>query len=177
MPTHVDPIVSFYALKATDHRGRRLQDMWMWDDDTLEGVHDYIQWMFPTEQASAFNPDAPQVRPETRAAFAADAALRANLTRSLDRMLAFYGFERRGEAIEKSTAFDARSRKWLTPGNHNHLRMTRILDSLALLSLPQFAVSLFGALDDVYAGKYDAISQTTYQFWRAMADRARRNVG
>jgi hypothetical protein len=171
----VDRIVSFYALKGTDDRGRTLPQMWAWDDHTLEGVHDYIQWMFPTEQASAFNPDAPLVGVDTRAAFAADPALRANLTRSLDRMLAFYGFEREAKTgtIVRAGTFDARSREWLTRGNHNHLRITRILDSLTLLSLPALAVAFFGALDDVYVRHSAAISRATYEFWSRMAEKAR----
>ena len=171
----MDRIVSFYALKGTDHRGRTLEEMWAWDDDTLEHLHDYIQWMFPTERASAFNAHAPLVTAATRQAFATDPALRENLSHSFDRILAFYGFgwDAAHVAVVTGPTFHLRERVWLTPGNHNHLRITRILDSLRLLSMPDLAVAFFAALEDVYARHPAAISGTTYEFWSRMAERAR----
>ena len=42
-------------------KGKRgfLEDVLQWDDEKLERTHDYIQWMFPTDQESAFNASAP----------------------------------------------------------------------------------------------------------------------
>ena len=62
-----------------------------WDDGRLEAVHDYIQWLFPLDEPSRFNPSAPLLTAHDRAAFR-DPELAANLRRALDRMLAFYGF-------------------------------------------------------------------------------------
>jgi hypothetical protein len=46
-------IVRFYGGADTDNLGRKLEEMWEWTDDKLEGIHNYIQWMFPTNERSA----------------------------------------------------------------------------------------------------------------------------
>src|SRR5262245_42205008 len=126
-----DPIVTFYS-GGLDDAGRTLDDILGWSDDDLELMHDYIQWMFPTARPSAVNPSAPLVSAETARAFAAGADLRDRLKSSLDRMLKFYGLCRAGSGgagarIEIDPArFPARAAVWLWPGDHNHLRLTRI---------------------------------------------------
>src|SRR5262245_66390764 len=92
------PIVRFYRGDSPDARGRRLDDILAWDDEQLEAVHDYIQWLFPLDEPSRFNRDAPLLTPADRQAFHHQ-QLAANLRRALDRMLAFYGFE-----LDASTA-------------------------------------------------------------------------
>ena len=122
-----DPVVAFYSGGADD-RGRTLATIADWPDAELEAVHDYIQWMFPTPSPSGVNPSAPLVTERTIGAFAARPELRDALRRSLDRLLAFYGL-RREEAAAGATIridvsrVDRRAREWLSPGNHNHLRL------------------------------------------------------
>jgi hypothetical protein len=165
-----DPIVSFYS-GGPDDRGRTLERILEWHDDELEAVHDYIQWVFPTVSRSAVNPSAPLVRDATRAAFADHPELRGALRESLDRMLAFYGFRRTREnghvriEIDKSSFAD-RARVWLHPGNHNHLRLTRIMQSLTALGLLSEAEALQRCLADVYKGAgRTRITSDTYQYW------------
>ena len=64
MPT--SPVVAFYRGEMPDSQGRRLADIQAWDDERLEIVHDYIQWLFPLPERSAFNPKAPLLAPGTR---------------------------------------------------------------------------------------------------------------
>ncbi len=164
----MDPVVAFYS-GGGDSEGRTLADILSWNDDRLEAVHDYIQWLFPTRQPSAVNPLAPLVTDPTAAAFAADVALRERLRRALDRMLAFYGLHRRGARIEIDRArFALRSRVWLRPGNHNHLRLTRIMQSLAVLGLAAEARALQCCLlEDVCGGPQgDNVSKRTVDFWK-----------
>ena len=63
------PLVRFYRGDAPDARGRTLDDILAWDDEQLEAVHDYIQWLFPLDEPSRFNPDAPLLTPADRVAF------------------------------------------------------------------------------------------------------------
>ena len=86
-----DALLRFYRLEGPDMHGRTLPEIWAWDAARLEDVHDYIQWLFPLPEPSAFNPRAPILTPETIAAFLADAQLRERLLRSLKLMLDFYG--------------------------------------------------------------------------------------
>ena len=90
-PGRGDALLRFYRLEGPDAHGRTLLDIWAWDAARLEGVHDYIQWLFPLPQPSAFNPRAPILTQATIAAFHADAQLRERLLRSLALMLDFYG--------------------------------------------------------------------------------------
>src|SRR4051812_48445824 len=107
-----DPIVMFYA-GGRDGAGRTLADILAWNDERLERVHDYVQWVFPTRQPSGVNPLAPLVTAVTSRAFAGDAALRGRLRASLDRMLTFYGLRRAGSRIEiDDDQFPARSANW-----------------------------------------------------------------
>jgi Opioid growth factor receptor (OGFr) conserved region len=168
-----DRIVAFYGHEAPDDRGRTLRDIWTWDHEGLEGVHDYIQWLFPLRERSMVNFTAPLVTDETVARFAADAALRDNLARSFELMLDFYGLaidkRDRGLPIAPMASFASRGRGWLTPGNHNHLRVTRILTSLRLLGLAPCAAALFERLAMIYEEHPGAISPVTFDYWQRAA--------
>jgi hypothetical protein len=89
----VDPLLAFYSGNGRDSEGRTLEEILGWTDERLEYCHDYIQWLFPTDQPSAFNSDAPLVTSAGRATFKKSQRLRDNLLRAFDRMLAFYGFQ------------------------------------------------------------------------------------
>jgi hypothetical protein len=162
------PLVQFYAGAAADARGRRIGEIWAWDDDALERVHDYIQWLFPLPEPSQFNDDAPLLARDDIAAFAARAELRQNLRRSLARLLALYGFAlAEGPRVTRAADFAAKARNWLTPLNHNFLRLTRILRCLALLGLGDEARALLAALEEVYRdGAARAIGARSLNFWR-----------
>jgi hypothetical protein len=162
-----DPVVSFYS-GGRDAAGRTLAGILAWDDERLEAVHDYIQWLFPTRQPSGVNPFAPLVAEATVRAFARDGRLRDRLGEAAVRMLAFYGLINNGGGIAiDASRFPARSRVWLHPGNHNHLRLTRIMDSLATLGLRDEALALQRCLvEDVAARHPDLVSPRTLAFWR-----------
>ena len=166
-----DRITSFYS-GGVDDRGRTLERILAWPDEELEAVHDYIQWMFPTVAPSAVNPSAPLVSGATVTTFRARPELRDALRRSLDRMLSFYGLRRTDDSgnvrIEiDETRFNDRARVWLRPGHHNHLRLTRIMQSLAALGLMPEAKALQRCLvTDVYAGPgHNRITPDTYEYW------------
>ena len=166
-----DPIVTFYS-GGRDADGRTLEQILGWDDERLEAVHDYIQWLFPTRQPSGVNPFAPLITDATARAFAGDAALRDGLTRAFERMLAFYGLHRHDGRIQIDEArFAARSGNWLQPGNHNHLRLTRIVESLSSLGLRGDALALQRCLlEDVAPRAPGRITGRTLEFWRRAPD-------
>jgi hypothetical protein len=165
-----DPIVRFYSHESTDDRGRSLRHIWGWDHGRLEGVHDYIQWLFPLREPSAVNYTAPLITDGTVAAFASTSALRDNLKRSFELMLDFYGLElvdqQQRLTVVPAPSFAARSRTWLMPGNHNHLRLTRIIISARTLGLPDCATALFDRLTVIERENPGAISPTTFHYWQ-----------
>jgi hypothetical protein len=118
-------IVSFYAGKTPDDRGRYLKDIQQWPDHRLESVHDFIQWMFPGPGPNWTVSPAP-----------------------------FFG---------------ERSKNWLNPYNHNHLRITRIIKCLRALGLETEARSFFDALSAIYHSPQFAgtISPVTFEYWQS----------
>jgi hypothetical protein len=166
-----DALLRFYRLQGTDARGRTLPEIWAWDAARLEGVHDYIQWLFPLPEPSAFNPEAPILTDQTIEAFRADPELRQRLLRSLVLMLEFYGLtlasgEDGTPRIERARDFAAKSAGWLRPGDHNHLRLTRILTSVRLLGLDDHSRALYRCLAAIARDHPAAISATTLDYWR-----------
>jgi hypothetical protein len=138
---HASQLLAFYGGDGTDDRGRTLAEIWAWDDEQLEYVHDYIQWLFPLAESSMFNASAPLVTADDVEQFRGKPDLRHNLRKSFQRIL--------------------------TPNNHNFLRLTRIMKSTTLLGLPSYAQALLACLEDLYAGEAGAtIGPRTMRYWR-----------
>ncbi|MBA3891883.1 MAG: hypothetical protein H0X64_15280 [Gemmatimonadaceae bacterium] len=167
-------IVAFHDGTGTDHRGRTLAEIQAFSHDDLEAHHDFIQWLFPLREQSPVNPAAPTLDDATIRAFHARPELRAALRRSFDVMLRFYGFDLRetegGVAIAPGAGWEAAARNWLTPGNHNFLRITRILHSLTLLGHREAAVVFLAALEEVHAAHGGVIGPVTIGYWRRAID-------
>lgn len=159
-------LLDFYRGQGTDSEGRSLEEILAWDDDNLEAVHDFIQWLFPLPEPSQYNPDAPLLSNADIAASRGDPLIRSNLLRSFGRTLSFLGFSlgEDGKLVEAEN-FPARAREvWAAP-NHNWLRITRILRCLTLLGMEAQARALYERLDDFYrSGRYP-IAASTFAYW------------
>ena len=169
-----DRLVLFLAEDGVDGAGRRFDDVLAFDDAALERHHDFIQWLFPLPEPSAFNPGAPVLSAGDIAAFRDDPELRGRLLAAFRRMLGSYGFTLDGDEAAPSVApandFATRARGWLTPGNHNMLRITRVLRCLTLLGLPAHARAFLAALEGLYdGGRASAIGPVTLRYWREAA--------
>jgi hypothetical protein len=177
--TNASTVVRFYRGDGRDARGRTLDDILGWDDAALESVHDFVQWLFPLDEPSAFNPDAPLVSEADRAAFRQDPRLEANLRRAFERMLAFYGLELdetgAAPAVRRAGSWDERSPVWLHRGNHNHLRLTRILKSLTILGQPALARALYDRLWEEANRAPDRITPVTLRYWTSASRTSSRN--
>ncbi len=148
-----------------------LSEIQAWPPVRLEAVHDFIQWLFPLPEASPVNPSAPVIDAETMAAFQAREDLRAALLRSMRMMIEFYGFrlmEGSAPFVQPGGNFEDAATNWLTPGNHNHLRITRILRSTRLLGLTGYASAFFQALNVVYQTESGrrAIGAESFRYWQ-----------
>jgi len=146
-------IIGFYSGEKPDHRGRYLHEIQQWADDQLEAVHDFIQWLFPLPETSGFTAAAPILTRESIQEFRTRPELQQKLRVSFLRMMKFYGLEARsGEQITviRAPNFTVKATVWLSPGNHNHLRITRILRCLSLLGLEAEARAFFDCLSEIY---------------------------
>jgi hypothetical protein len=170
-------LVNFYAGVGCDSRGRVLSVIHRWSDEDLERAHDYIQWLFPLTERSAFNSQAPILDAEVIREFRRRPELRQNLRASFVRILAFFGFclqEDEPLRVVPAADFAEQAQNWLTPANHNHLRITRILKSLRLMGLEEEAAAFFRCLEGLY-GKESVtpiprISEETFNYWRSAVD-------
>jgi hypothetical protein len=163
-------LVAFYRGEAADYQGRTLRDIWSWDDGRLEESHDYIQVLFPLPVASRFNSRAPLLDDATLARFRTDDVIHANLLKSFQMMLHFYGFrldEQTGEVVEADN-FAERAPEWLFPEDHNHLRITRILKCLTLCGLKDQAAAFLKAL--LALPGQDRITSESRRYWREAVD-------
>jgi hypothetical protein len=161
----VSRLLDFYRGHGADIEGRTLKEILAWDDDSLEEVHDFIQWLFPLPEPSQFNPDAPLLTDNDIINFKGDPQLQANLLKSFDRILGFLGFALEdGNVVEGENFSDRIPDVWAIP-NHNWLRITRVLRSMTLLGLERQAKALYERLSFYYTRRRFPIPESTFQYW------------
>ena len=163
-------LVPFYLGEQPDIGGRTIQQIWAWDYEELEIVHDYIQWLFPLPEKSSFNSNAPVVDSEVIQAFHTNTRLRQNLLHSFTLMLGFYGLQgyedNNGQfVVTKSEEYPTRKKEWICPLDHNYLRITRILKCLMALGLESYAQSFYRCLEQIYREESRYIGGKTFQYW------------
>jgi Opioid growth factor receptor (OGFr) conserved region len=158
-------LVEFYRGTANDSEGRSLSDLWSLSDSRMESRHDFIQWMFPLEEPSQFNLNAPILTLADIKAFHDDPALRDNLLRSFDRFLAFLGLRREGDQVVPASDFQAKRDVFTVP-NHNWLRITRVLTSLRLLGLANYSEAFYQALGDLIERRQAQVTAVTRAYWK-----------
>jgi|GEM_PF-319412 len=171
-------LIAFYLGMESYPGGATIKDMLQhWTDEQLEVVHDYIQWLFPTVQKSQFNAKAPTLDEETIAAWKDSTVLQSTQLDALNRMCAFYGLQLVPNVsppqIIKTANYWERKANWQEAGsgyiNHNLLRLTRIIDSLATLGLPQYGLALYRCLESIAKEEPECIPAKTVQLWRLAA--------
>jgi hypothetical protein len=143
-------ITSFLSGTGTDHRNRKVGDVISFDDEQLEQVHDYIQWLFPLPSRSAFNPLAPLLTSQDIEQLKPNLTARENLRAAAERMLVFY----------------RRNHHWLTATDHNHLRISRIISSLRLILGQDEAMSFYAAIKDLVESAGNPVSEQALDYWR-----------
>lgn len=114
--TDAQRIYDFFAGTGVDHAGRTIEDYLDMSNETLELLHDYIQWAFPTRQASQCeDANAPLLSDEALDLFSYGSIARGNYYSMWVRITRFY----------------METDHWLADTNHNHKRITRIIESSA----------------------------------------------
>jgi hypothetical protein len=130
---NTSPLIRFYLGQGTDHAGRMISEIHSFYFHQLESYHDYIQWLFPLPNRSVFNPDAPILTEEDRLEFHHHPLVRQNYHISWTRMLDFFGyFVNQDGLISKTCLWGQLAPRWLSPENHNGMKVTRMLRSSML---------------------------------------------
>ena len=138
--------------------------MWTFSDEELEGIHDFIQWMFPLRQPSQFDPDAPLLTDDDIAQFHSDPKLGVNLLRSFGVFLTFLGLRFENERVQKAPDFEAKKGVWLYP-NHNWLRISRVLESIRVLGLKKPGRAFFDFLKTYRESGQSGITAESFRYW------------
>lgn len=111
------PLITFLSGSGKDSNKRTLEDVLSFSDTKLENEHDYIQWLFPLREQSGAIWDAPTLSNVDITYASKNTSVQDNFSKGLERITAFY----------------LSNDHWLTPDDHNHLRITRILKSTRLI--------------------------------------------
>lgn len=172
-PVVASPIIAFYrdggrmSSSGVGGQGPSLAEVLQKSDHWLEFTHDYIQWLFPTRQASRAVRDAPVLTFDDLHEITRHGEhLRSNMLLALQRMMSFYGLEivQGGDEVWvlKGGNFDPNA-QWLKPSDHNALRLTRILTSLRLFQLGSYA----NALQAFLCGLPELRTHPSQDFWQS----------
>lgn len=192
-------LLGFLRGTGTDLNSRSLEEILAWDDDRMEKVHDYIQWIFPTNEASRRHLGAPMLSPQMQRKARGDAQILDLLRQSFLRFCGFLGLELAGGpaavaagaptaaddaavappgaedgaaaelaaapaavavpaamglVVRKAANFESRIEVcWHTKvvGNHNWLRVSRVLHCLRLFGLDEEAAAFLQCLEGLYS--------------------------
>jgi hypothetical protein len=157
-------IIQFYELEYTPDNGFSAYDIMKWDPDNRnwEDCHDYIQWIFPTKTKSAYNPDAPVLTDEDIEEFKSDDMKHLWLIKFYTQFLNFLMFFLFDPDLQGySYSYDY----WCEKGNHNLLRITRVLESLTLLGAKGTAQDFLTFLEKRYEEYPDELTEAIV-YWR-----------
>lgn len=110
-------IESFLSGRAPTGHNRFIEEILRYSDTRLERDHEYIQWLFPNQRPSRYNPSAPTLDTRALEEIKSSPAAMQNFSAGLDLLRAFY----------------SRNSHWLRPHDHNHLRITRIIEAAGLI--------------------------------------------
>ena len=142
-------IVGFLEGKIPDHRGRLLSVLWKQTDGDAENNHDYIQWMFPLDEPSQAVNGAPVLND-----FDID-EIRQN-------QMAINNLE---ESVRWFLGFLERNDHWVTKYDHNHLRITRAIKSLRLLTSDLVAERFRDKVIELAGDNLSLVDQKARDFW------------
>jgi hypothetical protein len=123
-------------------------------DHELDSCHNFIQWAFPTDQQSMFRHDAPQMNIETLDAIRRlREFVEPNVVGMAKHMLSFY----------------ARNNTWQQVGDHNLLRISRIIRSLNLIISPTKAEWFYYTIRGITLrdAKQDWVPEQALRIWQS----------
>ena len=129
----------FHDAKAPLANGHKRDSLLMMSDEEFESNHGFIQWAFPTAEKSNHNFNAPVLDLDS----AIWLAERNDVSEFLENMsVRFLEFLKRND-------------HWRSRYNHNHLRISRAIDSLRLLHSWELA--------DWFYAKVKAFADSSYE--------------
>lgn len=156
-------LLLFLQGKTSNVDGLYIQDIWNFSFNKLEHNHKYIQWLFPIDTASNYSRTAPVIYAAWEGCH--DSVIKENMKKSFAVLLNFYGLAYEGKNIVKASSYPIKALNWLTPFNHNFLRITRILTALKLFGLDEEHEAFLAFLNELQK-KHPLIIGKSIQYWK-----------
>jgi len=142
-------LIAFLKNEETDFKGRSLSDIWAYDDNQIEANHDFIQLLFPLNKPSKHSFHGIYLNDDARVIeIKNNKAIQTNILTSANWFLMFL------ERVDH----------WRVGYNHNHLRITRIIECLRLL-INNYEADKFYKDVLTILGSDSKINKTTIKFW------------
>jgi hypothetical protein len=158
-------IVEFYRGERANNAGHTLEEILTWSNGALEMDHDWVQWVFGSNERSMLNGEAPTLTKEESDIFKSDPELQEKVKQSFIRILRFLDFKLSKDGEEILIEPKDENVPWWIRGafNHNMLRVTRILKCLRLTGNDRYAVAFFDALREFK----DKLSTNTWGYYHS----------
>ncbi len=151
-------IVQYFLDQAKDGGGRTLAQVMQKDNSWFERTHDFIQWMLPTKRPSQHEPSAPVLTEKDVQVFQIRRDLRESYSFGVDRVKRFL-------QLDQVRPF------WVRPRDHNHLRITRLIESLRDLGFEERAGRVLEQVLRVDKMNPDIIDRETVGYWKKACGR------
>lgn len=129
MTSHKDNYLRFCNGESIDfiingkHTKRTIEDIYNYNEEQLEDDHSFIQWIFPTPRASAYNPNAPILSIEDIKSLRTNENIINILLRFKEKMFSYWGIE------------PFNNSKISLLNSHNGLRLSRAIECLTLFGI------------------------------------------
>lgn len=139
---------NFLLAKEPDFKGRMIQDIWNYSDEEIEGIHDFIQFLFPLNKKS-------------------QSVFHGHYLETDDLVQSLKDDEKVKKNILKSSewflSFLKRHDYWKRGYNHNQLRITRVIECLRLIVGDKEANSFYELIKIL--SKNANLNKKTTEFW------------
>ena len=148
-------ITDFYNDRGVCCSGHSRTQVLAFSDKEWNSNHVFIQWLFPSDQPSAFSTTAPLLTEEDVFVFRSNMKIRYNVYASVQRFMEFLGFQDP----------DCVQPFWWCDVDHNHLRITRMLRFLKRCGFEDCIQDIKTRILTLDANFPDVVSNQTYLFW------------
>jgi hypothetical protein len=156
----MSPILSYMEGSGRDHSGMTMDQVLGKDFSWYERSHDFVQWLLPTRRRSRYEPGAPVLTDEDVMAFTVRSDLQKRYLVGVSRMEEFLGLDR--------IRF-GRPPVWVRGMDHNHKRISRLLESLRDLGLQDRADQVFASVMAIVGDHPGVVNAESVSFWRRAA--------
>ena len=139
----------FLTNQGSDFKGRTLDEIWSYSDNEIEGTHDFVQLVFPTNKPSQATFNKLYLDNEILIDKLKNSS---EVTKNIMKSACWY------------LSFLERNDAWQKGYDHNQLRITRVIESLRLLVSDESADEFFKAILRLVKDP-TILNPTTMKFW------------